>query len=57
MLRQTRIPFNDAQKMLAQALHEAGQTDREIADTCSTSVNDIIWWRRGVGLKSEAKRS
>lgn len=50
MLRQTRTPFNDGQKMLAQALHEAGQTDREIADTCSTSVNDIIWWRRGAGL-------
>lgn len=39
-------PFNDVQQALARALHDAGQTDREIADACSTSVNNIIWWRR-----------
>ncbi len=50
MLHQTATPFNDAAKMLAQALHGAGQTDREIADACSTSVNNISWWRKEVGL-------
>lgn len=43
-------PFNDAAKMLARALHDAGQTDREIADACSTSVNNISWWRKEEGL-------
>src|SRR3546814_12097214 len=47
------------QKAIALALHEAGQTDREIADAVSTSVNDIRWWRNGLGLlenlSSEAK--
>jgi len=50
MLRQTATPFNDAAKMLAQALHGAGQTDREIADACSTSVNNISWWRKEANL-------
>src|SRR3546814_3474051 len=56
---QTAIPFGDMQKAIALALHEAGQTDREIADAVSTSVNDIRWWRNGLGLlenlSSEAK--
>src|SRR3546814_9152589 len=59
MLHQTAIPFGDMQKAIALALHEAGQTDREIADAVSTSVNDIRWWRNGLGLlenlSSEAK--
>src|SRR3546814_17931534 len=59
MLHQTAIPFGDMQKAIALALHEAGQTDREIADAVSTSVNDIRWWRNGLGLlenlASEAK--
>lgn len=50
MLHQTAIPFGDMQKAIALALHEAGQTDREIADAVSTSVNNIIWWRNGIGL-------
>lgn len=50
MQRAHGTPFNDTAKMLAQALYDAGQTDREIADTCSTSVNNIIWWRKEVGL-------
>lgn len=42
---------SETEKMLAAALHEAGQTDREIADACQTSVNNVIWWRRDQGLK------
>lgn len=42
--------FGEVQKQIARALHEAGQTDREIADAIPTSVNNIIWWRREVGL-------
>lgn len=41
---------SEAEKMLAHALHGAGQTDREIADACHTSVNNIIWWRKEEGL-------
>src|SRR3546814_13890879 len=59
MLHQTAIPFVDMQNAISLALHEAGQTDREIADAVSTSVNDIRWWRNGLGLlenlSSEAK--
>ncbi|MGI4947406.1 MAG: helicase HerA domain-containing protein [Janthinobacterium lividum] len=41
--------FGEVQKSLAAALHDAGQTDREIADATSTSVNNIIVWRRDAG--------
>lgn len=44
------IFFGEVQKQIARALHEAGQTDREIADAIPTSVNNIIWWRREAGL-------
>lgn len=50
MYHRTGSPFGDTQKALARALHEAGQTDREIADACSTSVNNISWWRKEEGL-------
>lgn len=50
MQRAHGTPFNNTAKMLAHALYEAGQTDREIADACSTSVNNIIWWRKETGL-------
>ena len=50
MLTRTGSPFGDVQKALARALHEAGQTDREMADACSTSVNNIICWRKEEGL-------
>lgn len=46
MHRAHGIPFNAAAKMLAAALYDVGQTDREIADACNTSVNNIIWWRK-----------
>jgi len=59
MQRAHGIPFNAAAKMLASALHEVGQTDREIADACNTSVNNIIWWRKEDGrpehLSAEAE--
>jgi hypothetical protein len=42
--------FGDTQKVLAHALHDAGQTDREIADATATSVNNIRWWRGEEGL-------
>ena len=42
--------FGEVQKQIALALHEAGSTDREIADAVPTSVNNIIWWRREAGL-------
>lgn len=44
------VYFGETQKMLASALHQAGQTDREIADAIPTSVNNIIHWRRDEGL-------
>lgn len=50
MYHRTGSPFGDVQKALARALYDAGQTDREIADACSTSVNNIIWWRKGEDL-------
>lgn len=50
MLHQTATFFGKTQKMLAQALHAAGQTDREIADATQTSVNNIISWRREESL-------
>ena len=50
MLQQRTAFFGEAQKMLARALHCAGQTDREIADANHTSVNNIIAWRREEGL-------
>lgn len=47
MMHQHRGTFFGATaKMLASALHAAGQTDREIADAIPTSVNNIIHWRR-----------
>lgn len=59
MQRAHGIPFNAAAKMLAAALHDVGQTDREIADACNTSVNNIIWWRKDDGrpehLSAEAE--
>ncbi|MGA1800214.1 DUF87 domain-containing protein [Sphingomonas sp. 4RDLI-65] len=42
--------FGEVQKALAAALHDAGQTDREIADAIPTSVNNIIWWRKEEAL-------
>lgn len=50
MLHQSTVFFGETQKMLAHALHAAGQTDREIADANHTSVNNIIGWRREEGL-------
>lgn len=50
MLHQHTSFFGPMQKMLAQALHAAGQTDREIADANHTSVNNIIAWRKEEGL-------
>lgn len=50
MRRPPASPFNAVQQVLARAMYDAGQTDREIADGCSTSVNNIIWWRREAGL-------
>ncbi len=50
MLHQHTSFFGPMQKMLAQALHAAGQTDREIADANHTSVNNIIAWRKDEGL-------
>lgn len=51
MQQQRGVFFGETQKMLARALHEANQTDREIADAIPTSVNNIIHWRREEGLK------
>ena len=51
--------FGTIQKQIAQALYEAGSTDREIADAIPTSVNNIIWWRKEAGLpehQTEAAR-
>lgn len=56
MLHQSAQPFNEAQKMIARALYEDGQTDRQIADVCSTSVNNIIWWRKEEGLPENLSR-
>lgn len=50
MLHQHTSFFGEAAKMLARALHEAGQTDREIADANHTSVNNISAWRKEEGL-------
>ncbi|ALJ14096.1 ATP-binding protein [Sphingopyxis macrogoltabida] len=50
MFHRTGSHFGEVQKSLARALYEAGQTDREIADACSTSVNNIAWWRKEEGL-------
>lgn len=41
---------SETEKMLARALHDVGQTDREIADACHTSVNNVIWWRKEEAL-------
>jgi hypothetical protein len=41
----------ETEKMLAKALYDAGQSDREIADACATSVNKVIWWRRDQQLR------
>lgn len=46
--------FGDIEKMLARALYDAGQTDREIADAIPTSVNNIIHWRKGEQLAEHA---
>lgn len=51
MLHQSAIFFGDAQKMLAEAMHAAGATDREIADANHTSVNNIIHWRKEAELR------
>ena len=51
MLHQSAVFFGDAQKMLAEAMHAAGSTDREIADANHTSVNNIIHWRKEAGLR------
>lgn len=50
MLHQHTSFFGPMQKMLAQAMHAAGHTDREIADANHTSVNNIIAWRKEEGL-------
>jgi len=44
----------EADKMLARALYDAGQTDREIADACHTSVNNVIWWRDEAKLRANS---
>jgi DNA helicase HerA-like ATPase len=50
-VRPTLPHFGDVQKMMAQAFHDAGQTDREIADAIGVPVNNIIHWRREAGLR------
>src|ERR1051325_11630630 len=51
MYHQTCNHFGEVEKVLASAMHSAGHTDREIADACRTSVNNIIWWREREGLR------
>ncbi|MDP5279929.1 DUF87 domain-containing protein [Sphingomonas sp. DG1-23] len=50
MLHQHTSFFGQTEKMLAWALHAAGQTDRQIADANRTSVNNIMAWRNEEGL-------
>ena len=47
--------FGATEKVVAQALFEAGQTDTEIALSLGTSVNNIVWWRKEEGLTRQGE--
>jgi len=49
--------FGDVEKMMAQALYDANQTDTEIGLHIGVSVNNIIHWRRELGLPENGTRS
>lgn len=55
MYRQSATYFGDVQKMLARALYDEGKNDTEIGLAIGTSVNNIIHWRRELGLPEQGK--